>query len=113
MNYCSIQEAWGNNNYISNQFKINNTESQKKTIESFSDDNIIPDKHIETYMTCSDFLNHLNTCKKCNMKVREQFQSKLLENCNSLIQNNKDIIVLILVGLCIVLFLNLIYTIPK
>ena len=34
MNYCTVQEAWGKENYISNQYK--NFNHNKKPIEKFS-----------------------------------------------------------------------------
>ena len=117
MNYCSINDAWGQNNYISNQYKkFDNqykpqTQSQptkkiqnkikKKPIEKFTN-------HKKHFTNCSSFFNHLKTCKKCNHRMREQFKSKILENFEDIIQNNRDIIVLILVGLCFMIFFNMI-----
>ena len=69
MNYCSINEAWGQNNYISNQYKkfdnqhkpepkIQNKtpmkKIQKKPIEKFSN-------HKNHFTNCSSFFNHLKT----------------------------------------------------
>ena len=39
--------------------------------------------------------------------MREQFRPKILENFEDIIQTNRDIIVLILVGICFMLFFNL------
>jgi hypothetical protein len=35
MNYCTIQEAWGKENYISNQLNISQCNIEKKPIEKF------------------------------------------------------------------------------
>jgi len=129
MNYCSIQEAWGRNDYISKQYKnfdknVQQTHEvrkpiiQKKSIEKFSKVNFNenkpqtfkkPLKSIKnTY--CNDFVNHLKTCRSCQIKIREQFRPKILENFEDIIQTNRDIIVLILVGICFMLFFNLFTT---
>jgi len=123
MNYCSIQEAWGNSNYISKEYK--NFEKpleknviqrkpviQKKTIEKFSNNKI---KKINTgkQMYCNDFINHLKTCRTCQIKLRDQFRPKILENFEDIIQTNRDIIVLVLVGICILLFFNILTSTVK
>ena len=123
MNYCSIQVAWGNSNYISKEYK--NFEKpleknvihrkpviQKKTIEKFSNNKI---KKINTdkQMYCNDFINHLKTCRSCQIKLRDQFRPKILENFEDIIQTNRDIIVLVLVGICILLFFNILTSTVK
>jgi len=123
MNYCSIQEAWGHSNYISKEYK--NFEKpieknviqrkpviQKKTIEKFSNNKI---KKIDTnkQMYCNDFINHLKTCRSCQIKLRDQFRPKILENFEDIIQTNRDIIVLVLVGICIMLFFNILTSTVK
>jgi hypothetical protein len=123
MNYCSIQEAWGHSNYISKEYK--NLEQplekniiqrkpviQKKTIEKFSNNKI---KKINTnkQMYCNDFINHLKTCRSCQIKLRDQFRPKILENFEDIIQTNRDIIVLVLVGICIMLFFNILTSTVK
>jgi len=122
MNYCSIQEAWGNENYISKQYKKfeENTQEkkipiiQKKTIENFSKASFNQNKPRNVNQSsCNDFINHLKTCRSCQVKIREQFRPKILENFEDIIQTNRDIIVLILVGICIMLFFNLITSTTK
>lgn len=123
MNYCSIQEAWGHNNYISKEY--NNFEKplekniiqrkpviQKKTIEKFSN-NKIKNTNTNKQMYCNDFINHLKTCRSCQIKLRDQFRPKILENFEDIIQTNRDIIVLVLVGICIMLFFNILTSTVK
>jgi len=126
MNYCSIQDAWGQGNYISKQYKnfdqnrqktqeVEKPIIQKKTIEKFSkvkfnDNRQQPFKtHSNSTKSahCNDFVNHLKTCRSCQSKMREQFRPKILENFEDIIQTNRDIIVLVLVGICLMLFFNL------
>jgi hypothetical protein len=129
MNYCTIQEAWGKENYISNQLNISQCNIEKKPIEKFENNlpvhkPIIKEKfsnnnkiknnnnhknnHINN-LNCDNFVNHLKTCRSCQNKMRNQFRPKILENFEDMIQTNRDIIVLILIGLCIMIFLNMVY----
>jgi hypothetical protein len=52
MNYCSLQDAWGNSDYISNQFKtFDNVDTANNvtpdTIENFTDINYGPEDNSE------------------------------------------------------------------
>jgi hypothetical protein len=124
MNYCSIQEAWGHNNYISKEY--NNFEKpleknviqrkpviQKKTIEKFSNNKIKKFNTNKQQLYCNDFINHLKDCRSCQIKLRDQFRPKILENFEDIIQTNRDIIVLVLVGICIMLFFNILTSTVK
>ena len=46
MNYCTIEDAWNNNDYITNQFKIYENPYRKKNIETFE-----TEKKIENFET--------------------------------------------------------------
>jgi len=143
MNYCSIHEAWGQENYISKEYKkydqkienfkeIQNSNLQKptcqknpviqkKTIENFSKVNVKNkhtkhtkhNKHNNKHMKCNDFIIHLKSCRSCQIKVRDQFRPKIFDNVEDIIQTNRDIIVLVIVGICIMLFFNLINSTTK
>ncbi len=117
MNYCSIQEAWGQNDYITNQYKkynsrYNPSDNPKKTLEKFSSDEN-PKDHIKKINNCNDFLSHLNKCKQCQKMIRNKYRPKILENFSEILDTNKDIVVLILVGICIMLFFNLVNSVTK
>lgn len=126
MNYCSIQEAWGKNDYISSQYKkftnpnhdrgiINSHEknfsTSKKTLENFSPNENKLKNHISKINNCDDFVKHLNKCRKCQNAIRNKYRPKILENFTDIIETNKDILVLILIGISIMLFFNLINSI--
>ena len=124
MNYCTVQEAWGQENYISNQYKNFNNNNNKKTIEKFSNNknkkvnNVKNQKRLEKFTNnhksnCNNFSTHLKTCRTCQNKMREQFRPKILENFEDIIQTNRDIIVLILIGMCVLIFFNLLSNISK
>ena len=125
MNYCTVQEAWGKENYISNQYKNfnhnkkpiekfsnykkNNNQTKINKIENFTSDRRTMDRRpVDRRSSCDDFVTHLRMCKSCQSRTREEFKPQLLENFEDIIQTNRDIIVLILVGMCILIFFNLI-----
>lgn len=117
MNYCSLQEAWGQNDYITNQYKkyndrYNVSVKPKNTLENFSSDEI-PKEHIKKINNCNDFLSHLNKCKQCQQVIKNKYRPKILENFSDILDTNKDIVVLILVGVCIMLFFNLVNNVTK
>lgn len=62
---------------------------------------------------CDNFLNHIHTCKKCHNKVKNYFKPKIVENIQDIVEDNKDTIVLILIGISILLFFNLINNMTK
>ncbi len=148
MNYCSIDDAWGRCNSISNQFKnhmenhldaSNDSECKPNThsnsdnsanipkkpmnIEKFSNQdskqNQIKNKQNYDYTDnnfdngCDAFMNHIKTCRKCYNKMRYQFRSHLVENFQEIVEDNRDTIVLILLGISILLFFNLINNLTK
>ena len=117
MNFCSIEDAWGDNK-ISDQFQkhtdkpcsnINNLDC-KKNIEKFTDTNI-------NIITCDDFIGHINNCKHCYNKLFYKFnvpqKNELINNLHNIINNNKDTIVLILIGMFILLFFKLVNNITS
>ncbi len=128
MNYCSLEDAWGKSDYISNQYK------QYDTVENFDqtkinnevnyaiNDNRIPETIIEKpvqniklqqncVFTCDDFINHLNKCQKCRMKIKKQFSSKIVDKIQQIIFYNKDTVLLILMAFFILIFFNLLFSI--
>ncbi len=158
MNYCSIDDAWGKSNSISNQFKNhmnscaitnNNSNSEDENsidnipytngsnvfnktnprsiskidnIEHFSNqqNKIVKNKQNYNYEDdnfefnqCDNFMNHIKTCRKCYNKMKYQFRSHLIENFQEIVDDNRDTIVLILLGIFILLFFNLINNLTK
>lgn len=134
MNYCTIQDAWGNNNEFSNQYKnyMNNKDNKNnmqvpQTNKSMITDvsslsvplnttnfnNTINSNTLYNINECANFIEHIRTCKECRAKMRDYFKPKIIEKMNDIIEDNKDIIVLILIGLSILLFFNMINNITK
>jgi len=104
INYCSIEDAWGHN--ISKQYKdyMSNTRSDKHIVENFESDNL---------SECDKFMHHFKSCEKCQDKLRKLLQPKLLNSIKKFIDNNNDIIILILIGIAILLFFNLLNNLTK
>lgn len=112
MNYCSIQEAWEKNDNISCHYKKYNNSydpdlTKKNSLENFSSTQNV-ESHLNKINNCHDFLLHLETCASCHQAVRNKYRPKILENFSDVIETNKDIIILILIGISIMLFFNLI-----
>ena len=122
MNYCSIQEAWGNypdKNTIKKSLENNldNNFNYQNNIETFVNTNNTIDKiyKIEKInsATCQSFLNHIKTCANCRIFIIKYCGSHLLVSLEKIIHTNKDIVVLILIGICILIFLNMINSLSK
>ena len=124
MNFCSIEDAWGDNK-ISDQFQKYNSNNKVCTnstkvecpikennpIEHFSQTNNIQ------IITCDAILNHINQCKHCYNKLYYKFnvpqKNELINNLHNIINNNKDTVVLILIGIFIVMFFKLVNNITS
>jgi hypothetical protein len=117
INYCTIEDAWGNNNYISDKYTeyMTNSNVVEKLSDPVESNEPIPPINYESNIeiNCSNFWNHINSCEKCQDRLREQYTPKLLQSFKKIIDNNNDIIVLILVGISILLFFHLINNLTK
>jgi hypothetical protein len=94
---------------------------QKESFSMFTKDNERLDKikkHVEEIYNCDGIMNHLRHCRSCYNKMKqnfpkESFRSSLTEHFEDLVDDNRDSIVLILVGISILLFINLINNVTK
>lgn len=142
MNYCSIEDAWGmqldkgKQNMPSNQIKeymANHNSNHKQyspypdaepmTFENFTNQEIktkseskspnnYEHNHMELY-DCDKILKHIKSCRKCMNHMRNHFKPHLIENFQDIIDENRDTIVLILIGISLLLFFNLISNITS
>jgi hypothetical protein len=125
MNYCSIDDAWGDNK-ISDQFqkykndkvcsdptKITCPVKENKNIEQFTENN----NHNIEVLTCDNILNHISQCKHCYHKMYNKFnipqKNEFINNLHYIINNNKDTIVLMLIGIFIIMFFKLVNNITS
>lgn len=125
--YCTIQEAWPNIEPIN---PINN----QPIIESLEDNDIkdylawkqlkdagltIPNESLEPLETlaqeCITTLNHFNKCEKCKNYYKKINKNILYDlnnilnnlNVNLIDKNNKELIVMFLVGMLLILIFHL------
>ena len=124
MNFCSIEDAWGDNK-ISNQFQkyqnkscSNSTEIVCEPKEENNVEKFTPNKNINIQiMNCDNILNHISKCKHCYNKLYYHFnvpqRNEFINNLHNIINNNKDTIVLILIGIFIIMFFKLVNNITN
>ena len=124
MNYCSLKDAWGSNDYISTQFKdyMKPQTVEKETFANTNNDEDedepvvkpIKKKNMEMNdISCYQVIEHVRRCKKCYKKLHGLFKPNLLGGFENIINENRDVIVMILIGISIMLFFNLVNNITK
>lgn len=125
MNYCSLQDAWGKPNYISENFKKWNGpyipdcpkpgSNSIDIIENFEYE--AQSKETNDEITkCDRFINHMSSCPTCRGKVQNYLKpasTKLVEKFTDLVETNKDTVVLLLFGIFILLFFHLLSSINE
>lgn len=90
-----------------------NTYSKQNKTQSLQTSPKNDDNHLDELYDCDSFINHVRNCRKCNNRMRSYFKPKLVENFQDIIEDNRDTIVLILIGISILLFFNLINNMTK
>jgi hypothetical protein len=125
MNYCLLNEAWDpkftgigieqNQSHMkSNQWCPSDN---KKNIEKFTQDDETdkPNYKISYDNDCNKIIDHIRNCSSCRNKINvtSNYRPMILDNLQEIINNNKDVIVLVLAGLFILLFFNLVNNITK
>ena len=119
MNYCLLEDAWGKHNHITNQYKEYNNSIKRQTVENFEPkinydySNNNHNNHKHHNYNCDNFINHLSRCSSCSNRVRNKYRSRVMDNIQNIITDNKDAIVLILMGIFILLFINLVFSLTK
>jgi hypothetical protein len=116
MNYCSIEDAWGKPNKITEQFNNYMNEPVKESFTLIEKDNTRLEKvkkHLEEIHSCDEFLNHFRNCRKCYNRVKNSVRPNITEQFEDLVDDNRESIVLILTGIAILLFFNLVNNVTK
>jgi hypothetical protein len=147
MQFCTLNEAWGNkecftDNNVTNSTNVTNkkneniteTESdimqkeplishnkytykkpQKKIYYSATEESLfdnytdtINDKHERDKL-----LQKVLKSRRCRDVLRKKFRPDLINKLILILDDYRDVIVLLLVGFCIVIFLNMLYNINK
>tara|TARA_B100001093_G_scaffold494648_1_gene538302 strand:+ start:650 stop:1072 length:423 start_codon:yes stop_codon:yes gene_type:complete len=61
----------------------------------------------------NELIKRVLKSKRCRDVLRKKFSPDLLAKLNSIIEDYRDLFVLVLVGFCILIFLNMMYNINK
>ena len=106
-------------NFKNENFTENFTNTQKKShtqqnsqqLEKSSSNNF--NHYSDELYDCDSFINHIHNCRKCNNRLKNYYSPRLVEKFNNIVEDNKDTIVLILIGISILLFFNLLINMTK
>ena len=115
MNFCSITDAWGLDsvrNFETFEDVFQKDKEKNKTNQINYQNNIKKPNYNFNY-DCNTHYNHVLHCSTCYNKLKEHFQPLIIRRFDSLIENNKDMVTLILTGIFIILFIKLINNITK
>ena len=111
MLYCSIDEAW--NTYdtpqaspINKKKYIKKNIFKKNIIETFTE--TIKEKKDLSSCECNKIMKHILKCPKCYKKLSNKFRPKLLFLLHNILDEYREMIILILMGIFLMIFFNLI-----
>jgi len=112
MNYCSIEDAWQENNNLlkKNIEEFDNSNPYLNTNNNNNNNNNLIFNNEKC--DCDKLIEYVLKCKNCHNKLLKILNKNKLNSIISylilIIENNRDIIIIILVFLFIYLLLNLI-----
>lgn len=137
MQFCTINEAWGNNEYITENQK-NEKSDTERNIETQSDSpiketfvkvkkqkkniyyNATEDSVYENFTdTINDrrerdkLISKVLKSRRCRNVLRKKFRPNLVNKLILILDDYRDVIVLILIGFSIIIFLNMIYNLNR
>ena len=137
MQFCTLDEAWGNNKeYFTNNKKEETMEQKNLELSSDSTEKepFVPAKKQpkKIYYNATEeslFENFTDTIndkrerdkliqkvlksRRCRDVLRKKFRPNLINKLILILDDYRDVIVLVLIGFCIVVFLNMLYNINK
>ncbi len=124
MTFCSLEEAWGGDAissmykpHQSNQEQFSNTtpaitSTAAPTNVPKNQEKININYENNQSMSCDMFIHHVRNCKYCSNKLG-LYRTPLLDELRGLVNQNKDMVVLVLLGVFILLFFNLVNNVTK
>lgn len=111
----SISSILKNNKIIQNPNKKPDYNFKKKiyfntTEDTFTDayTDTINDRHERNAL-----INRVLNSKRCRESLRKKLTPNLVSKLNIMLENYKDVIVIVLIGFCILIFFNMLYNINK
>ena len=102
-----------NNNSCNNNNNSCNNNNNKLLKYNEKKQNVSYNINYDETCNCDLLFNHIKKCPKCYNKIKNYFRPKIIEYYHNIIDDNKDIITLILIGLFILLFYKLINNLTK
>lgn len=124
MNYCSIQDAWGNsiaNSYTNYMKDKHNNQSSDITQQpqpldiSNNHSLLLNDNEKINNSICNNYLTHIQHCKLCQLEIEKYNNNKysIINYLFKFSEDNKDFVILGFILLFILLFINLINNLNK
>lgn len=142
MQFCTIDEAWGANKNDVADYPIKtateNFNNEDKPSDDSTEQSIIKEKfknnkkpkkiyfnHTEESLfegftdTINDrherekLLSRVLKSRRCRNVLRKKFQPNLVNKLHMILDDYRDVIVLVLIGFCIIIFLKMLYNISK
>ena len=121
MHYSSIEEVWGTNNFIEKMDETKTEQVQQiipqeikqptQTTQQIKPVNDINFDLSETTIDeeeCKILIQKIMKSKKCKKYLRNKFRPKILEKLEDIIDEYRDLVVLILICYAIYLFVSII-----
>ena len=119
MQFCSIQEAWGNDTFISDNYYQQNQKKlaknfNKNGIEKFkplvSDLSLVSkeNKPLESLPECDEMIEKVLNCPYCLNKIKKRLYGNFYNMIRNSIEEYKEPILLVLITIFIILLVNII-----
>jgi len=103
--YCSIQEAWPDQQFVSKNVEYFRQERSKNPISTPN----IQTSTEELNNKCYNMIEHIETCPHCQQYIRQKYsKNKMIDFLNKNPQL-KETILVFLIGIVILMVLNLLY----
>ena len=111
--YQQLQQNHSSSTYETRPF--NNMNYLLEKYSTMKKDEEIKNKKTHDYLEnyesndCKKFMDHLQSCEECQMKIYNKFKPSKVEELLSLNPQIKETVVIFLIGLLILIILNLLY----
>jgi len=117
MNYCLINDAWNTNTHninTTNTIEHMTSNNDNNNINNDNNNNNKEDIHISE---CNKIILHIINCDNCRLKIKNledlkynnriNYSILILQKLNRILDENKDLFILIFIGLFIIVFFKL------
>lgn len=112
MQFCNINEAWGNNDYITQHYTSSIQRNLKEHFSPLVNDIQLSRNYSKTKnrskLTCEQMIQHVLACPKCSKVLRQKMFGNFYSNIRDTLENNREPITLVLITLFIILLINIV-----